>query len=86
MKKTNITIQYDDEKLETLNVYLKGKGVDINEELCKAIDNLYNKLVPPAVRDFFEKKSDTAHVKKPVANTRSSAPKKPPVDKTESPN
>lgn len=86
MKKTNITIQYDEEKLETLNVYLGDKNMSINDELCKCVDALYNKLVPPAVRDFFSKKIGGTPAKKPVNNTRNQTSKKSPQSETEAQN
>lgn len=70
MKKTNITIQYDEEKLETLKVYLEDKKINLNDELCKHIDSLYNKLVPTAVRDFFSRKTGGSIPRKSSNNTR----------------
>lgn len=58
MKNIDVTIQYDEEKLTTLKVYLKGKNIDVNQELIKTLDNLYQKNVPALVRDFFTKKAD----------------------------
>lgn len=57
MKKVNITIQYDEEKLETMKVYLNAKDLNINDELVKTLDKLYVRVVPANVRDFFDKKA-----------------------------
>lgn len=57
MKKISVTIQYDEEKLNTLKLFLEKKNVNINDEIVKHIDSLYTKNVPAAVRDFFEMKS-----------------------------
>lgn len=84
MKKANITIQYDEEKLETLNVYLNDKRIDLNEEVGKMLDSLYNKHVPQAVRDFFGKKSGSITDKKPSPNARSRATKNAPCGEPES--
>ena len=57
MKTTTITIQYDETKMSTLKPYLEKKGVDLQTELTKAVDGLYNKLVPAQVREFFQMQS-----------------------------
>lgn len=51
--KKNVSIPIDEEKLTTLRIYMEQKNVDLEEELTKAIDSLYLKYVPIAVRDFF---------------------------------
>lgn len=56
MKKISVTVQYDEEKLNTLKLFLEKKNVNINDEIVKYIDSLYTKNVPAAVRDFFEMK------------------------------
>ena len=53
MKKISVTVQYDEEKLNTLKLFLEKKNVNINDEIVKHIDSLYTKNVPAAVRDFF---------------------------------
>lgn len=57
MKNISVTVQYDEEKLNTLKLFLEKKNVNINNEIVKHIDSLYTKNVPAAVRDFFEMKS-----------------------------
>lgn len=59
MKKTSLTIQYDEEKLSTVMLYLEKKGIDINEEIVKFIDTLYAKNVPATIRNFFEMKAES---------------------------
>lgn len=62
MKKTTITISFDEEKLSALNMYLGQKNMKIEGELEKALDALYSKNVPAGVREFINMKSgsDTA--------------------------
>lgn len=62
MKKTTITISFDEEKLSALNMYLGQKSMKIEGELEKALDVLYSKNVPAGVREFINMKSgsDTA--------------------------
>ena len=54
MKKANITIAYDAEKLSALKLYLGQKNLSVEAELVAATDNLYIKTVPSNVRDFIE--------------------------------
>lgn len=54
MKKVNITISYDEEKLNALRLYLEQKGQTVENELATAADNLYSKAVPSGVREFID--------------------------------
>ena len=54
MKKANITIAYDAEKLSALKLYLGQKNLFVEAELVAATDTLYIKTVPANVRDFIE--------------------------------
>lgn len=60
MKKTTITISYDEEQLSALKLYLEQKDTNIESELCKALDTLYQKTVPVGVRDFIGMRSGNA--------------------------
>ena len=52
MKKTNIIVAFDDEKLSALKMYLGQKNTTVEKELQKALDVLYGKTVPAGVREF----------------------------------
>lgn len=66
MKKTAITISFDDEKLSALKMYLEQKGQTVEEELENQLAVLYGKTVPAGVREFLELKSGgTGTVPKP---------------------
>lgn len=71
MKKTTITVSYDEEQVSALKLYLEQKNTNIDNELCKAMDTLYQKTVPAGVRDFIGMRSGSAsqstapHPKKP---------------------
>ena len=52
MKKVNISVAYEEEKYAALTMYLSQKGMNLEAELTAALDSLYAKQVPPAVRDF----------------------------------
>ena len=57
MKKDQITINYDGEKLSALKMYLGQKNTTVEKELTKALDTLYGKTVPAGVREFIALRS-----------------------------
>ena len=59
MKKDQITINYDGEKLSALKMYLGQKNTTVEKELAKALDALYGKTVPAGVREFIALRSKT---------------------------
>ena len=59
MKKTTINLSYDEEKLNALKLYLKQKNMNLDDELIKSLDTLFNKTVPSGVRDFISMKSES---------------------------
>lgn len=58
MKKTNITVLYDETKYKTLLPYLRKKNISLNDELSRTMDNLYAKHVPSQVREFIEMQAE----------------------------
>lgn len=58
MKKTNVTIQYDEEKLLPIRKYMSKKGLSLEDELIKIVDSYYTKHVPAQVREYFEMCAD----------------------------
>ena len=60
MKKANITISYDEEKLNAIQVHLALKDLDLNTEIDTVLDTLYKKYVPPSVRNYIELRDVTA--------------------------
>ena len=52
MKKANVTVSYDEEKLAALRLYLEQKGLTVEGELRTAVEALYAKAVPGNVREF----------------------------------
>ncbi len=68
MKKIAITVNFEEEKLSALKMYLGQKDSTVEDELEKSLETLYNKTVPAGVREFLSLKSGTAappKVKKP---------------------
>ena len=77
MKKINLTVSYEEEKVKALRWYLEQKGTKLEEELVKAVDTLFNKNVPANVRNYICKDEDTP----PAAEAPK--PKKPKTEETQ---
>lgn len=60
-EKTKITIEFDTEKHAALRIYLTQKGLDLESEMTKMMNNLYEKNVPSLVKDFISRKGDDIH-------------------------
>ena len=58
MKKINLTVSYEEEKVKALRWYLEQKGTRLEEELVKAVDALFQKNVPANVRNYICKDED----------------------------
>lgn len=57
MKKPNVTISFDEEKLAALRLYMEQKDLQLEDELTKAMEGFYGKHVPSNVREFIEMRS-----------------------------
>ncbi len=57
MKKTTVTISFDEEKTTAARLYMKQKNIKLEDELMKAMDVIYTKNVPSGVREFIEMRS-----------------------------
>lgn len=65
MKKTSVSIMYEDEKLNAVKMYMEQRDLDFKEELEKSVDSLYAKYVPANVREFIDMKSVLTKPQKP---------------------
>ncbi len=65
MKKTSVSIMYDDEKLNAIRLYMLQRDLDFKEELEKSVDSLYTKYVPANVREFIDMKGSQVKPPKP---------------------
>jgi hypothetical protein len=74
MKKANLQISFDSEKLGALKQYMAKKEASIETELDVVMQKLYEKYVPAPVREYIESKSEEAEVK-PKKPTRPSVGK-----------
>ena len=66
MKKTSVSIMYDDEKLNAIRLYMSQRDLDFKEELEKSVDSLYAKYVPANVREFIDMKGSIVKSKKQI--------------------
>jgi hypothetical protein len=57
MKNATISINYDEEKLGALKLYLTQRGMNLDDEMSKSVDTLYSKYVPANVREFLDLKN-----------------------------
>ena len=64
MKKIDISITFDEEKLTALKMYLGQKNMTVENELTKALEALYGKTVPAGVREYLALRTETPTDKK----------------------
>ena len=67
--KTKIMVEFNAEKTAAMKMYLSGKGMQIESELEKTLENLYEKNVPNQVKDFIRMKEDSAPKKEKKPST-----------------
>ena len=58
MKKENITVQMDGEKLRAVKRYMEKKDADLTQELCDSLQKLYEKYVPATVREYIDESTE----------------------------
>ncbi|MFA6730000.1 MAG: DUF6103 family protein [Candidatus Izemoplasmatales bacterium] len=77
MKKSTVTITYNEEKLNAIRLALAEKDLDLDEELNGVLDTFYKKNVHPAVRTYIESKDADSHT---VPANRHMKPRKEPTN------
>ena len=66
MEKTEIKINIESERLEALTYFLQKKETSsLQKELGKNLEELYEKTVPPDVRDYIDGRQKKATPPKP---------------------
>jgi hypothetical protein len=60
MKKTTVTITYDEEKIAALRLFLEQKGNTLDAELEGFVSKLFKRIVPQNVQEYFELKDCVA--------------------------
>lgn len=84
MKTIPVKLKTDPKKYEAAQQFMAEKGLDIEEELSKTVEDFYKKYVPAPVRKYIEKTSSTAL--SPAAKPSPSAPQEPPESGSCEPN
>ena len=56
MKKVEITLSFDEEKLEALEFVLRKEKTTVKKKLDEALAGLYEQSVPEPVREYLESK------------------------------
>ena len=74
MKKTNITLTFDDDKLDALEFSLRKEHSSVQSRLDDALKQLYEQAVPEAVREYLDSKAAPA-AGKPKRPVKPAAPK-----------
>ena len=75
MKKTNITLALDDEKLDALEFSLRKEHSSVQDRMEDALKQLYERTVPEAVREYLDSRAVPAPKSK--RNPKSAVPKMP---------
>ena len=60
MKKVSLVISCDEEKAAALRLYLEQRNTTVEQELDKALEQLFQKVVPAGVRQYLGLRSGTA--------------------------
>ena len=81
MSKLDITLTFDDEKLDALEFYLKKENSTVQKRMDEALRKLYEEMVPEAVREFVDRKAPPPP--RPKRPAKPPAPKPAPENKNE---
>ena len=73
MKKTNITLTFDDDKLDALEFSLRKEHSSVQSRMDDALKQLYEQAVPEAVREYLDSKAVPAP--KPKRTVKPTTPK-----------
>ena len=65
MKKVNITLTIDDEKLGALEFSLQKEGMTVQKKMDEALRQLYEETVPEPVREYLDARTTPARPKRP---------------------
>lgn len=60
MKKVNITLAFDDDKLDALEFSLKKENSSVQSRMEDALRQLYEKTVPEPVREYLDSRAAPA--------------------------
>lgn len=57
MGKTPITLSFEEDKLEALEIFLKKDGSNVQKKMEDALKKLYEEAVPEPVREYVDAKA-----------------------------
>lgn len=63
MKKENISVQLESEKLRATRKYMEKKDASLEQELTDALQKLYEKYVPAPVREYIDEAAEDSKSK-----------------------
>lgn len=70
LKKINLTIASDEEKVKALRLYLEKKDCKLEDELTKLFETLYTKIVPAEVRGYISMSNGEEPAPAPIRTRR----------------
>lgn len=79
MKKVNITVSFDDEKLDALVYFMKKDNIEPQKALQNELEKLYEKYIPAEMRGYLESRLPAQSRDRAKRPSRS-APPKPKVE------
>ena len=60
MKNTTLTLTFNTERLDALTYHMGKKEADLKEELGDYLQKMYEKYVPPGVREYIGERGEAA--------------------------
>lgn len=78
-QKIEITLSYDDERVEAMEFYLKKENSTVQKKMEAALGQLYETLVPEEVREYIDRKTVPARPKRTAKPNRQPQPAVAPV-------
>ena len=78
-QKLEITLTYDDERVEATEFYLKKENSTVQKKMEAALGQLYETLVPEEVREYIDRKTVPARPKRTAKPNRAPQPAVAPV-------
>ena len=77
MKKVNVTISFEDEKLDALQFFMDKENSSPQKELEEALTKIYERYVPDQIREYLDSRSSPLAKDKAKRTSRSAASKRP---------
>lgn len=78
MEKSEITIVFDNVRLEALEFYLKKESTSIQKRMDEAMRQLYESAVPEAVREYLDSRAaPPSKSKRPSRSSPGKSPERP---------